>query len=333
LGGGSGDDMPYVMSDYKFNIDHLAHEYIKLSPEMAEEQNKEGTIKHISSTTEHLPFKDNYADIVYARNSLDHVNNPIETLQEIHRILKPNGKFFLSVFYNSSFIDCCETTSIDQDFIDNHLKNLFNIEWLEFVPVEEESGHQPPKFSLPERRKLEWLHAVCLKKEHPQSYDSAVIEEYGQLTADFHTALYYDEILKPAEAAKFYLKVLDHKPLLKSDKMRLLYSKIRYLSVNDEAGFKAFFNEFKQSNNDPFWWRIIILSSGVFMKDTLERDVKTRFSGEEREFLENTLKTIAGLNFKRYVKNRKTLYKLARPFYKMLKKFMKNRDFFERTTF
>lgn len=28
LGGGSGDDVPNVKSDFKFNVDHLAHEYI-----------------------------------------------------------------------------------------------------------------------------------------------------------------------------------------------------------------------------------------------------------------------------------------------------------------
>lgn len=66
LGGGSGDDVPNVKSDFKFNVDHLAHEYIKLSPEMKEAQAAEDKIKHIASTTEFLPFKDNYADIVYA---------------------------------------------------------------------------------------------------------------------------------------------------------------------------------------------------------------------------------------------------------------------------
>jgi SAM-dependent methyltransferase len=333
LGGGSGDDVPHVKSDFKFNVDHLAHEYIKLSPEMAEDQTSEGTIKHIASTTEALPFRDNYADVVYSRNSLDHVNNPLKTMLEIHRVLKPNGRFYLSVFYNSNFIDCCETTIIDQDFVDNHLKNLFSIEWMELCPIEEESGHQPPKFSLPEKRKLEWLHAICQKKEDYEPYDLKTLEEYGSLTADFHAALYYDEILKYKDASPFYSKVLDRKPFLESDRMRILYSKIRYLAINDHEGFKTFFKEFKQVNDDPFWWKIVILSSGSFMKNALKKEVRQRFSGEEQVFLEHSIKTVTGLNFKRFVKNRKTIYRLSKPFYKALKKFMKNKDFFERTPF
>jgi SAM-dependent methyltransferase len=333
LGGGSGDDVPHVKSNFKFNVDHLAHEYIKLSPEMKEEQAAEGKIKHVASTTEFLPFRDNYADMVYSRNSLDHVNNPLKTMQEIHRVLKPSGKFFLSVFYNSNFIDCCETTIIDEDFVNNHLKNIFSIEWMELCPIEEESGHQPPKFSLPEKRKLEWLHAVCQKKEAYNRYDSITLEEYGRLTSDFHTALYYDEILKHKDASKFYSKVLNQKHFLESDKMRILYSKIRYLSINDPEGFKAFFNEFKQSNDDPFWWKIIILSSGSFMKNELEKEIKIRFSGENLAFLDHCIKITTELNFKRFVKNRKTIYKLSKPFYKLLKKFMKNKDFFERNPF
>jgi SAM-dependent methyltransferase len=252
---GRGDDVPHVKSNFKFNSDHIACEYIKLFPEMAEEQATEGTIKHVASTTENLPFKGNYADIVYSRNSLDHVNNPLKTMLEINRVLKSNGKFFLSVFYNSNFIDCCETTIIDKDFVDNHLKNLFTIEWMELSPVEVESGHQVPKFSLPEKRKLEWLHAVCQKKEDYNRYDSKTLEEYGKLTSDFHAALYHDEILKYKDASKFYSKVLNQKPFLDSDKMRILYSKIRYLSINDHKGFKAFLMNLSSRMTTPFGGR------------------------------------------------------------------------------
>ncbi len=328
-----GDDIPHVRSNFKFNVDHIAHEYIKLYPEMAEDQATDGPIKHIASTTEALPFQDNYADIVYSRNSLDHVNNPLKTMLEINRVLKPNGKFFLSVFFNSSFIDCCETTIVDKDFVENHLANIFLVEWMEHCSVEEELGSQPPEFSLPERRKLEWLHAVCQKNENSRKYDVETLDAYGKLTSDFHAALYYDEILKHNEASKFYFKVLNQKPFLKSDEMRILYSKIRYLSISDHEGFNAFFDEFKQSNDDPFWWKIVTFSAGSFMKGELEKEIKNRFSGEERAFLEHSVKTNDSLNFKRFVKNRKTLYRVSRPFYKFLKKFMKKKDFFERTAF
>jgi SAM-dependent methyltransferase len=333
LGGGMGDDVPHLRSDFKFNVDHIAHEYIKLFPKMAKDQETEGKIKHIASTTETLPFKDGYADIVYARNSLDHVNNPLKTMMEINRVLKPEGKFFLSVYFNSNFIDCCETTIMDEDFLNNHIKRLFTVEWMEICPVEKESGHQPQKFSLPEKRKLDWLHAVLQKKQDYPSYDIKALEEYGALTSDFHAALYYDEILKYQEASSFYQKVMNEKPFLDSDRMRILYSKIRYFSINDHEAFKTFFDEFKQLNSDPFWWKIVILSSGSFMSNTLGKEVKHRFLGEELDFLEHALKVQSGLNFKRYVKNRKALYRISRPFYRLIKRFMKKKDFFERNPF
>jgi hypothetical protein len=69
------------------------------------------------------------------------------------------------------------------------------------------------------------------------------------------------------------------------------------------------------------------------MKNELEKEIKVRFSGEELAFLDHCIKTMTGLNFKRFVKNRKTIYRLSKPFYKILKKFIKNKDFFERNPF
>jgi SAM-dependent methyltransferase len=333
IGGASGDDLPQIESNFKFNIDHLAHEYIKLTSEMAKAQATGGAIKHVASTSESLPFRDKYADIVFSRNSLDHVNNPLKTMLEIHRVLKPEGRFFLSVYYNSNFVDCCETTIIDEDFVNNHLKNIFNVEWIELCPIEKKSVHEAHRFSLPENRKLEWLHAVYKKRENYKSYDPETLEEYGRLTSDFHAALYYDENLKYKDASNFYLEVLTRKPFLESDKMRILYSKIRYLAINDHEAFKKFFEKFKLSNRDPFWWKIVILSAQSFMKKELKKEIDLRFSGDERDFLERCVKSTTGLGVKRFIKNRKTLYKLSKPFYKLLKKFMKNKDFFKRTPF
>jgi hypothetical protein len=200
-------------------------------------------------------------------------------------------------------------------------------------PAEAVSAPQVPIFSLPEKRRAEWLRAICQKKEDYTLYDPKTLGEYGQLTSDFHAALYYDEKLNYKEASDFFSKVLNQKPFLDSDKMRILYSKIRYLAINDHKGFKSFFNEFKISNSDPFWWKIVILSSGTFMKNDLKKEVKLRFTGEEQVFLERCIKNVTGLSFKRFVKSHKTVYRLTKPFYNLLKRFMKNKDFFERNPF
>jgi ubiquinone/menaquinone biosynthesis C-methylase UbiE len=333
IGGGSGDDLPHVESNFKFNVDHLAHEYIKHSAKMVKQQATQGAIKHIASTSETLPFVDNFADIIFAKNSLDHFNNPLKTMTEINRVLKIDGRFFLSAFYNSSFIDCCETTIIDDDFINNHLKRLFEVEWMEFCPLEEGSNVQTSLFSLPQGRKLGLLLAVCKKKENYEAYNPKILEEYGTLTSNFHAALYWDELFKFKEAAEYYSKVLTLKPLLESDSMRILYSKIRLLSITNHEIFREFFMEFKESNHDAFWWKIVILSSGSFMKEELKKEVKLRFAGDELVFLEGCLDSIAGLGFKRFVKNRKTIYKIVKPFYNLLKRHSKNKILFERTSF
>ena len=115
IGGSFLDDLPHIFTLNKFNVDHLANEYVKLLPEI-----KKAKTNYISASSEELPFPDNYADVVYARNSLDHVSNPIKTLLEINRILKPDGKFYLASYYDSPFIDSGETTSINEEFISAH---------------------------------------------------------------------------------------------------------------------------------------------------------------------------------------------------------------------
>jgi len=42
------------------------------------------------------PFKKDEFDEIYAYNVLEHVNNFIEIMEEIHRILKPNGRVIIS---------------------------------------------------------------------------------------------------------------------------------------------------------------------------------------------------------------------------------------------
>jgi SAM-dependent methyltransferase len=48
---------------------------------------------------EELPFSDSCFDFIVAKDSLHHFRNPILALNEIERILKPNGKFIVSEPY------------------------------------------------------------------------------------------------------------------------------------------------------------------------------------------------------------------------------------------
>ena len=279
IGGSYGDDLPHINSNFKFNVDHLAHKYIKMFPAIIN-----SNVKYIASKSENLPFKDGYADIVYSRNSLDHVNNPIKTLLEIHRVLKQEGKFYLSVYYNSNFINSHESTSIDDEFIEKHLKNLFEVEFMELKFVEKSI------LVLPKAKKLGWLSAVLKKKKHYIPYNIEILENYETLLSYFNSAIYYDENRDLKKASKYYLKVIKLKPFLSSDKMRIFYSKIRYLALNDQQAFKRFFNQFKQENKDPFWWMIIIESSWSFMKKELKNSIKFFLPHKKQLFLKRYIK-------------------------------------------
>lgn len=315
VGGSFIDDLPHVTSSFKFNVDHLVHEFIKIIPEMVNTN-----VKHIASTSEALPFMDAYADFVYSRNSLDHVSNPIKTLIEINRVLKPEGRFLLSVYYNSSFIYSGETTVIDDDFVRNHLGNLFDVEWLEVRLSESESVPQPPKFSLPNGNGLGWLYAVCKKNEDFRPYDCEAMKGYERLTSSFHSAVYYDEKGMRRDASRFFAEVIDSKPLLKSDEMRIMYSKIRYLSANDHKGFRDLFDDFKLTNKDPFWWGIVIESSWSFMKDELQKEIDARFSGTERAYLDRTIRGMKTRRIKDLVRRNRPIYRIVEPIYSFSKR-------------
>lgn len=51
-----------------------------------------------------LPFRDNYFDIVYTHHALEHVENIVEVLLNVHRVLKKGG-YFLIVVPHISYID------------------------------------------------------------------------------------------------------------------------------------------------------------------------------------------------------------------------------------
>ena len=50
---------------------------------------------------EDIPFEDNAFNLVISSNTLHLIMNPIKMFNEIHRVLKPKGKFFISDFRRS----------------------------------------------------------------------------------------------------------------------------------------------------------------------------------------------------------------------------------------
>ena len=75
-----------------------ALERVGLDP-LAQKYRRLGTSRHkmayVSAPSERIPFEDGHFDVVSSFNSLDHVANVAETIDEITRVLKRGGLFLL----------------------------------------------------------------------------------------------------------------------------------------------------------------------------------------------------------------------------------------------
>lgn len=74
---------------------------IDLSPEslrVAAKYDKTQSVSYKVADAYHLPFEDQSFHIVTAMDFLEHVDRPAEVIQEISRVLKPNGLFIFHTF-------------------------------------------------------------------------------------------------------------------------------------------------------------------------------------------------------------------------------------------
>ncbi|MRG93194.1 methyltransferase domain-containing protein [Polyangium spumosum] len=77
-----------------------------------------------------LPFEDGSFDVVYCRFVLEHVADPARVLQEMHRVLRPGGRFFMQE-PNARAID------LDPEC------PLFDNVWTRFLDVQRTLGGDP----------------------------------------------------------------------------------------------------------------------------------------------------------------------------------------------
>lgn len=89
VGCGISTVLHFVVGE-RYGIDPLAAEYKKIY------EYPDG-IKLIQALSEAIPFEDDYFDVVFCTNVLDHVEDPGKTVSEVLRVLKPGGFFVLTV--------------------------------------------------------------------------------------------------------------------------------------------------------------------------------------------------------------------------------------------
>ncbi len=76
---------------FAIGIDPLAVDYKRLFPFWQEDA------KTIAAIGEKLPFEDESFEIVLSDNVIDHAENPVGIVEELARVLKPNGLLYFTV--------------------------------------------------------------------------------------------------------------------------------------------------------------------------------------------------------------------------------------------
>jgi len=70
---------------------------IEIFPESAAKANRKGICTIISDVGfSSIPFKDEFFDVVFALEIIEHLSNPSHFLEEIYRVLKPQGVIIIS---------------------------------------------------------------------------------------------------------------------------------------------------------------------------------------------------------------------------------------------
>jgi len=74
----------------------ISPEMIKIALTNAREYGFENRVEYVQSDARNIPYEDNHFDGVFTNGSLHEWAQPVSILNEIHRVLKPGGRFFVS---------------------------------------------------------------------------------------------------------------------------------------------------------------------------------------------------------------------------------------------
>lgn len=108
---GSGSGLNHIVWTKKYQIDGYGVEpspdfyasFYRISRQLIKENGLDES-RIINARGENLPFPDDFFDIVYSTNVLEHVDDPEKVLKEAMRVLKPGGTLlFIYPNYHSYF--------------------------------------------------------------------------------------------------------------------------------------------------------------------------------------------------------------------------------------
>ncbi len=96
IGFGNGELLEYLYSQgneiYGVDVGDAAIKYLDTRNLRAK-----GEFFKLDASTEKLPWQENYFDIVFATECMEHMDNPLHAVLEVKRVLKDNGEFYVSI--------------------------------------------------------------------------------------------------------------------------------------------------------------------------------------------------------------------------------------------
>jgi SAM-dependent methyltransferase len=128
-----------------------------------EELPDQNVLAFARSEPDHVPAPNDTFDVVFTWSVFEHVSNPVEMLREVHRILKPDGIFFLQLwpFFNSQHGGHLWLT-IDEPFA-HLIRSPFEIEQaLKGEPATDPSRPADDEFRSLNRLTLDGLQRALL---------------------------------------------------------------------------------------------------------------------------------------------------------------------------
>lgn len=115
IGCGPHGAIRHLGAELMFGLDPLVEEYNKRF------HLENDNVIYLNSGSENIPILSNYFDVVISRNALDHVDDIKSTIEEVWRVLKPNGEIRFSINYQPK-----PTPTEPVVINDGKIKNLFN---------------------------------------------------------------------------------------------------------------------------------------------------------------------------------------------------------------
>ncbi len=95
--GAGGKTIYYASQDVKkvYGLDVVEH-YEQEANELASKKGLADKFEFILGDSAKLPFEDNYFDTIIMNDAMEHVGDPVKTLEECYRVLKKGAKLYIN---------------------------------------------------------------------------------------------------------------------------------------------------------------------------------------------------------------------------------------------